>query len=212
MAEPMTTLTDYAIALECLLFAGLLFGLGRAGWLWATVFGCVSIAALLGGTYHGWAPVLSWQHLRLLWQGTVIALALASGLMVVAAAVKTPKPWRLVLLALATGKLSLSLVASPTPQAFAVSVIDYASALGIVLLIQSWYSLRQKPGPHLSRPPSPGTVWMIGGILISGLAAGCLIRPWSETLRLSPLAGYHFVQMVALYYIYRSVKALAQVK
>jgi hypothetical protein len=38
MAEPMTTLTDYAIVLKCLLFADLLLGQSWVERLWMAVF------------------------------------------------------------------------------------------------------------------------------------------------------------------------------
>jgi len=76
MAEPITTLTDYGIAIECLIFAGLLLGHRWIGRLWATAFISVSGAAILGGTYHGFAEFLSWEHRYGLWQGMLGALAI----------------------------------------------------------------------------------------------------------------------------------------
>jgi hypothetical protein len=206
----MTTLTDYAIALECLLFALFLLRLGSVGWLWAAAFGGVSVAALLGGTYHGWAAWLSGQSLQVLWRGTVIALATASFFTVIVAAFKTTRVWRLGLLVLATGKLLLALMASIEPDAFVSRVVDYISALVIVLLIQVWQSSRPGHSPHPWPPPSGGTGWMTGGIALSGLAAGCLLAPWPTGFSLSPQAGYHLVQMAALYCIYRSARAMAK--
>ncbi len=78
IAEPVTSLTDYAIALECLLYVGLLLRRGRAGWLWAAAFGSVSAAALSGGTYHGLGEGVSWAGRLCLWRGTLWGLAIAS--------------------------------------------------------------------------------------------------------------------------------------
>ncbi|MBE9136026.1 hypothetical protein IQ254_02205 [Nodosilinea sp. LEGE 07088] len=68
------------------------------------------------GTFHGFVAVLSRPRLLLLWQGTVLWLAIASWLIVVAAT-KTPRRWQLGLVALATAKLVLSLAARTTPAA-----------------------------------------------------------------------------------------------
>ncbi|WP_017301829.1 DUF6962 family protein [Nodosilinea nodulosa] len=196
MAEPLTTLTDYAIALECLVFAGLL--LGRAAWLWAAVFISVSGAAALGGTYHGFAEFLSWPHRLWLWQGIGLGLSLTSFLAVVAAASPLGRGLRLGLLSLAAAKLALVTLLSTSLWAFALRVADYLSALAIVLLVQL--------GQRLShRHPKAQPGWLAAGIAISGLAACVLLLP-PEAFIISPLAGYHLVQMVALYCIYRSVK------
>lgn len=63
LTEPITTLTDYAIALVAFILAG---SLGRISWqkqqysigLWAIAFACVALAAALGGTCHGFTQVL----------------------------------------------------------------------------------------------------------------------------------------------------------
>ncbi len=199
MAEPMTTLTDYAIALECLLFAGLLLGRGRIERLWAAVFSSVGGAALLGGTYHGFAEVLAQEQRLWLWQGMGLALAIASFFAVVAAACTLRRSRRLGLVTLATAKLALVLMLGTTLWAFALRVADYLSALVIVLLVQVGRSLAHH---RIKARPA----WLALGIAISGLAASILVIPWPGAFSISPLAGYHLVQMVALYCIYRSVQ------
>ncbi len=204
MAEPITTLTDYAIAIECLIFAGLLLGYRWIGRLWATAFLSVSGAAILGGTYHGFAESLSWEHRYGLWQGMLGALAIASFLMVVATAAPLGRGGRVGLLTLAIAKLALGVALATAPWVFALRVVDYLSALGIVLLVQIGQGVQRRSG--LPRPPT-GAAWMVAGMAISGLAAGVLLMPWPGAIGLSPLAGYHLVQMVALYCIYRSIEA-----
>lgn len=199
MAEPMTMLTDYAIALECILFAGLLLGRGWVERLWAAVFSSVGGAALLGGTYHGFAEVLAWEQRLWLWQGVGLALAIASFFAVVAAACTLHRSRRLGLMTLAIAKLALVLMLGTTLWAFALRVADYLSALVIVLLVQ----VGRSPQYHRLKA---GPAWMALGIAISGLAASILVIPWPGAFSMSPLAGYHLVQMVALYCIYRSVQ------
>lgn len=188
IVEPVTAVTDYVIALECLLFAWLLLQFGWSERLWAAAFGSVAIAALLGGTYHGFAASFSEIGRYFIWQGTLVALAVASFLMVAAAAWHIHGGWRLAWVALATVKLILLLSVEMEMWGFAVQIIDYLGALGIALLLQK-----------------TGTAWMASGIAVSGVAACFLIIPWSSALRVSPLACYHLIQMVALHCIYRSV-------
>jgi hypothetical protein len=122
---------------------------------------------------------------------------LASFLAVVAAAYTLPPSRRLGLLALAVAKLMVVLMLGTTLWAFALRVADYLSALAIVLLVQVGRSRQHR---HLKAGPARLAV----GIAISGLAATVLVLPWLGSLSMSPMAGYHLVQMVALYCIYRS--------
>lgn len=200
MAEPMTTLTDYGLALECLVFVGLLLGRGWVERLWAAVFSSVGGAALLGGIFHGFGENLGWEQRLGLWQGMGMALALASFFAVVAAACPLQRGRRLGLVTLATAKLTLVLVLGTTLWAFALRIADYLSALAIVLLVQAVRSRQH-------RRPKAGPVWLAVGIAISGLAAIVLVIPWPGAFSMSPMAGYHLVQMVALYCIYRSIQA-----
>ncbi|MBD1874363.1 hypothetical protein H6F75_12790 [Nodosilinea sp. FACHB-131] len=194
MAEPITTLTDYAIALECLLLAGRLLLQGGVQRLWAVAFGSVSGAALLGGIYHGFAHQMSLLQRIWLWQGMGIAVAIASFFTVVAVAVTLRRSSRLALLALATAKLALAIAVGFTLWGFALRIVDYLSALIIVLLVQSLHPC--------SDPAAP--TWMLAAIALSGLGAIGLLIPWPGV---SPLVVYHLVQMVALFCIYRSAIA-----
>ncbi|PZV08958.1 MAG: hypothetical protein DCF32_03485 [Leptolyngbya sp.] len=199
MAEPITTLTDYAIALECLLLASLLFVQGGVQRLWAAAFGSVSGVALLGGLYHGFGDQLSLLQRIWLWQGMGIAVAIASFFTLVAAAVPLRREVRWTLLALATAKLVGAIAVGFTLWGFALRVTNYLSALIIVLLVQ-WLQRHRHPG---------APVWLLGAIALSGLGAVGLLIPWPGV---SPLVVYHLVQMVALFCIYRSVAATGQAR
>ncbi len=196
IAEPVTTVTDYVIALECLLLAGLLLRFGWAECCWAAAFVSVGVAAALGGTYHGFAVFLAEPVNNFIWQGTVLALAIASFLIILAGTWHLPRRWRGIAMMLATLKLALLVNLGTGDWSFIVQVIDYLSALVIVLLLQQ----------------GSGFAWMASGIAISGIAAGFLIVPVPLAFSLSPVVGYHLVQMGALYCIYRSVRAIAQAR
>lgn len=201
MAAPLTTLTDYAIALETLLFAVWLWPWGREERCWAGVFISISLAALAGGTYHGWGGDLSANGQAYLWQGVVVGLAGASFWALVAVASDLRPPWQFGLLALAAVKLGLALGVGNTPMGFALRVGDYLSALIIVLLLYGW---RARQGS------SPGLIWMGAALAISLLAAILLALPAPATGRISPAAVYHLVQMVGLYCLYHGVWSKAR--
>jgi hypothetical protein len=196
MTEPATTLTDYAITLETLLFA---VGLWRWGWsarCWALAFVCVGLAAALGGTYHGFGTGLSHAQQVWLWQGTVIFLAWASFWPLVAAAESCPWGLRWILLAIASAKLVLSLAFTASSWGFGIRAIDYLGTLGLVVVIYGWLAWRKQ---------GAGLAWMATGLAVSLVAIAVLAMPRLPWVSLSPMAAYHLVQMVGLYCLYRGV-------
>jgi hypothetical protein len=85
--EPVTLLTDLALATAGLYFA---FRLARmlgprnrvSARLWSAAFVGCSIAALLGGIYHGFTTSFDGPTLRLIWGVLVYAIGLSMGLMI----------------------------------------------------------------------------------------------------------------------------------
>jgi len=81
MSEPAVTLTDYALALECAVFfvvAVRWHGHGDLRRWWAAFFATIGLAALIGGTAHGYFPDETIGVGRLLWLGTLLTLGLTS--------------------------------------------------------------------------------------------------------------------------------------
>ncbi|MBI4781377.1 MAG: hypothetical protein HY785_08615 [Oscillatoriophycideae cyanobacterium NC_groundwater_1537_Pr4_S-0.65um_50_18] len=211
ITEPLTMLTDYAIALQSSGFGILLFRLGRrrqqmAIQLWAIAFGSVAIAALLGGSCHGFALLIEFSTLLLLWKLMLFALSLAGNFMLFAAIKsRLPRRWQ----AWAGGLVGVKLLAylswivlNPSPEdAFVYGVVDYLSAMLLVLLLELRVAL-----PARSR--SCGSGWIIAGILISGVAIAVQTSGLVLFRYLSSNDLYHLVQMIALYGFYRGAKLL----
>ena len=87
ITEPVTMLTDYALAAASLYFAYLLARiLGPrnrvSAWLWCAAFLSSAVAALLGGIYHGFALNFEASTLRSMWNVSVFAMGLSGGCMV----------------------------------------------------------------------------------------------------------------------------------
>ena len=82
MTEPDVTLTDYALALECMLFASLIYFHGDPKTplrpRFALFFASIGLAALAGGTVHGFFPDSAMFGYRILWTATLIAAGLAA--------------------------------------------------------------------------------------------------------------------------------------
>jgi hypothetical protein len=90
--SPLTSWTDYVLAAASLGFAvDLARSIGPrnrvSARLWSTAFLAASVAAALGGTYHGFGSRLDPSALDVLWNCTVFSMGVATGL--VAAAVHT---------------------------------------------------------------------------------------------------------------------------
>jgi len=87
ITEPVTMLTDYALAAASLYFAYLLARiLGPrnrvSAWLWCAGFLASAVAALLGGIYHGFGSDFDASTLRSMWNIAVFVMGLSGGCMV----------------------------------------------------------------------------------------------------------------------------------
>src|SRR5438046_10401626 len=82
ITEPVTMLTDYALAAASLYFAYLLARiLGPrnrvSAWLWCAAFLASAVAALLGGIYHGLASDFDASTRRSIWNVAAFAMRLS---------------------------------------------------------------------------------------------------------------------------------------
>ncbi|MBD2259613.1 hypothetical protein [Pseudanabaena sp. FACHB-2040] len=190
MTEPITTLTDYAIALETALFAICLLRFNRIERFWAAAFICVSLASLLGGTYHGFAAQIPYPVQRGLWAVLTYAMGICSFLILVATAQATVKPklqrW---ITLLAATKLLTYLYAITLRLDFAYVVADYLLAMLLILGLHLGWGLPQR---------QTGSHWMVAGVGVSALAVGILALPKAGFGAFSPVDIYHIVQMAAL--------------
>src|SRR5205809_5293395 len=73
MTEPDVALTDYALALECTVFAYLLQRKEHAFF-----FGSAAVASLAGGTVHGFFPDARTLGNAVLWRITLIAIGITA--------------------------------------------------------------------------------------------------------------------------------------
>src|SRR5947199_8715793 len=86
ITEPVTMLTDYALAAASLYFAYLLARiLGPrnrvSAWLWCAAFVASAVAALRGGIYHGLASDFAASTRRSIWNVVVFVMGLSGGCM-----------------------------------------------------------------------------------------------------------------------------------
>lgn len=86
ITEPVTMLTDYALAAASLAFALLLARLigprnRVSARLWCAAFAASAVAAVIGGTYHGFAMYFDERVRRALWNITIYSMGVSGGLM-----------------------------------------------------------------------------------------------------------------------------------
>lgn len=98
ITEPVTMLTDYALGAAGLYFAtSLARGLGPQNRtcrkFWLLGFAGIAAAAVLGGTYHGFAAMLDASALKALWNVTILCIGASVAFMisgVMASSIKKP--------------------------------------------------------------------------------------------------------------------------
>ena len=86
ITEPTTMLTDYVLAFISLLLAAKFLCRRQrrdkhAAWLWGVGFAIAGAAAVVGGTFHGFAPYFSDPTKWALWNTTVGLIGLSGGFM-----------------------------------------------------------------------------------------------------------------------------------
>ena len=81
ITEPMTMITDYLLALACMVFAVLTWRLHSqhpATIFWILAFAFGAIAALLGGTHHGFKTNFGVGPGKALWDFTMITIGVST--------------------------------------------------------------------------------------------------------------------------------------
>jgi hypothetical protein len=209
ITEPITTLTDYAIALESLIFGTVLLRRGairrqRSPQLWGAAFGSVAVAAGLGGTCHGFASALDEAIVIGLWQGMVYALSFASFFMLLAA-IKSSLPTRYQRWGFWGVGVKSALFLGWTiqhysgDQVFSYGVADYLSSMLLVLALAIVLGLNYQ----LAIDTKKAIGWIIAGVLASGIAIGLQRSDLAIAGLLNHNDFYHLVQMLALYLFFR---------
>ncbi len=205
LTEPMTVLTDCVLAGLTGSFAFRLFGEtrkrpARPVQLWAGAFVTSSIAALLGGAYHGFQLMLGDGSRVLLWKATVFSIGFTSFFLLAASVVAT-LPSRLVpwIVGALAAKLLVYLAWMAGHDAFRYVIYDYGSAMLAVLALQA--------GAAWARP-TPSAPWIAAGIFASFLGAAVQQSGLTLHRHFNHNDLYHAIQMGAVWLLYRGGRLL----
>ena len=201
IAEPMTTFTDYLITVFATVFAlGLIRQYRRsrlhAHWLWAMAFIFIGLAAMLGGTSHGFVGYLDDYALRLIWKGTVYCVGL-SMIFAVAGSIEgsgLPGLHRKVLHSLNGVAFAVYTIWMASNSAFIYVIAYYVPAMSSVALIKLWAYYRTK---------LPAAPWFVAGVIVTLLGAVIQQSGFSLHIHFNNNDIYHVVQIAGLWLLYR---------
>ena len=165
IAEPMTMLTDYALAGVTGWLAYSLFRTRegqRARSLWALAFAALALAAALGGTWHGFGPAFAAIAVLLVWKVTVLSVGIASfGMLAGSAIATTAGNTRKSLLAVAAVKLAVYSGWMLGHSEYIYVIMDTGTALVLIAVLHLWSAARDRAAR-----------WILAGVGVSVLAAG----------------------------------------
>jgi hypothetical protein len=195
-SEPTTMATDYVLAVLCGVFALRLWRVGTGAaqasvCSWAAGFACFGLASLAGGTFHGFSMLFSQAVLEELWKVAVYAIGLASFFLL-------------------TGTLRASILIPyvqliayvlwmATHDDFRYAIYDYAFTNLSIVGLQLYAGISRRA---MSAP------WLIGGVLVSFLAAAIQVNEIALHRQFNHNDLYHVIQMVGMYLFYRGARTL----
>jgi len=200
--EPATLLTDCLLGVLSLWLAERLRRATPTGpaaqWL-VRVLALTALSALVGGSYHGFAPNFPSAAANLWWIATLLIIDLLSAALALSLlheclpASRGHRPW-LVLIAL---KFAGFAVAAALRPVFVVAIMDYGSILLAWTIAALW--LRRK-----------WSGWMLAGIGCSVLGALIQQLRWAPSVHFNHNDLYHVVQALALSCIYAAGRRFTQ--
>ncbi|OGA64993.1 MAG: hypothetical protein A3G81_08165 [Betaproteobacteria bacterium RIFCSPLOWO2_12_FULL_65_14] len=183
ISEPMTLATDYLLGGVSLWIAFKVFRISR---FWALGFTALSIAAFLGGTWHGFFKSDA------LWKATTLAVGVASfGMLAGSARAVTSGLALRALTAFAALKLVAYCAWMLFHDDFIWVVADTGASLAIIAALYLWRF----------------NGWMLAGVAVSVAAGAVQASGFALHLHLNHNDLYHVVQIAALLLFYKGLAA-----
>lgn len=200
LTEPAVTLTDYALAIECAVFAVLLLRRDpsdRTQRFWLVVFfASIGGASLLGGTVHGFFPDTASPGHGVLWSATLLAILVTSlATWLIGAVLLLNERGATLVRSLAIAQLAIfSFVVLFVRREFFIAIIAYLPAT-LFLLIALIAAYRSRRLPALR--------WGITGLTLTFVAAAIQqLHIGVHPYYFDHNALYHVIQAAALWMIF----------
>lgn len=196
-------LTDYALAGVSGWLAYLLFRTQAAQsarrW-WALAFVALALAALLGGTFHGFRQLLAGGVLPILWKMTVLTVGIASfGMVAGSASAVTAGGLRRGLVGLALVKLVFYSGWMLFHDSFIYVIADTGTALAVVAILHVWSAVRRRDS---------ASRWMLAGVGVSIVAAAVQASHVGLHPNFNHNDLYHLIQIVAMTLFFAGIQRL----
>lgn len=200
IVEPVTMLTDYLVAGQCLYYCWRLLSsqqrqaqISRA--MWALAFFFIAVAALSGGSNHGFANLLTPDQMFWSWKISIFSIGVASFFILAGTAkASLVKKSFAIFMLLVSAKLCFYLYWMWSHNEFIYVISDYAPTLLVVMAMQLY------AGRRLSVASSKYIVW---GVIVSFAAAGLQMAGLDLHRHFNHNDIYHVVQMFGFYLFYR---------
>ena len=206
MTEPDVTLTDYGVTLECAILTGLLFRRepARRGLrnLFALLFASAGLAALAGGTVHGFFLREGSALGALLWRIVLLAVGLTAlaGWSIGGRLLFAERTARLVEVLAAVECAAYAMVVLAIDQSFWIAIANYAPSVFFVALAFLVAYRRHGEGPLLAG--LLGLLLMIAGAIVQRLRVALHPAYFNHN------ALFHVIQMVAFLLVFRAGRHL----
>ena len=195
MTEPDVTLTDYGVTLECAILSGLLFRRPAVRPelrnLFVLLFASAGIAALAGGTVHGFLQRGSSLLGAGLWRVVLLAIGLTAlaGWSIGARLLFSERTARVVEVLAAVECAAYATFVLVVDQSFRIAIANYAPSVFFVAFAFLVVYRRRGDGPVLAG--LLGLLLMIAGAIVQQLRIGVHPAYFNHN------ALFHVVQMAA---------------
>ena len=202
IAEPTTMITDYVLAACCIYFGlavlrpALRQG-AKARVYWGVSFLIAGFSTFVGGSMHGFRPMLDMSIVVTLWMITLYGSGLASLTFLVAAAQPLQGAFRKAAIAFALVKFPVYAVAVTIDDNFLFAIADYGSAMLLILAIHATLYLRHQRSD---------SKFIAAGVIVSFIAAGIQTTGITVNEYLNYNDIYHVVQIAGMYLFYRGAR------
>jgi hypothetical protein len=198
IAEPTTTITDYILAVETIFFGILLLrdSTTLPVKLWAFSFFILAVAAIAGGTFHGFIGSMEASTSQIVWKFTLYSVGLATLLMLSASAFAfLNQPWRMIILISGVVQFCIYLFLVSRSNDFKFVIYDYVPAM-ILIVAMAWIA------------KAASAPWLLAAVALS--FGGALIQRLEFQLHkhFNYNDIYHVIQMVGMYFFYKAGRLL----
>jgi len=204
LTRPAVSLTDYALAIECIVFTVLLARLSASDTAlrrrFVVFFASVAAASFLGGTMHGFFEYSTSPFRTVLWTATLLAILVTSfatwSIAAILQLTESASQWvrRFALAQI----LVLIVVVLFVSQQFVVAIVAYLPAT-VFLLIGFWRAYI-----YIREPALKTGIAGIGLTFVGAAVQQLKLAP--DPVNFDHNAFYHVIQFVALWMIYRAAR------